>query len=335
MHKKGLYSIHQARLSKNHCFLCGIKLNKANRTDEHVFPKWLLRKFSLWNKNLFLLNKTPIKYRQLTIPCCNNCNNTYLSKLESKIDSALKKGVETFKKLSRKTIYFWLCKILYAILFKELFLYRNRKRMTRTKIIPKTFVWNAYQILHNFLQGIRKPLKYKYTKPFSIFVFKLQTHKNNDLNFDFIDSIITKSIALRLGNIGIIASLTEGGVIEQLYRGDFKKFHKIKLHPMQFNELFALVVYKVGQLQRQSSFGFIEGKKWIFVLCNPPYMGLSNKPVFRPWDIKEFAEILAHYQKCNIEDILPVSTPGLINSSLHNPDHSVRKMDTAALDGFS
>ena len=43
-------------LDHDHCFLCGVELTDAIRTDEHVFPKWMQRDFDLWNEELNLLN---------------------------------------------------------------------------------------------------------------------------------------------------------------------------------------------------------------------------------------------------------------------------------------
>ena len=52
----------------NHCFYCGKKLR--SRTDEHVFPLWLQRRFELQNQMIYLLNGTAIKCSQLKVPCC-------------------------------------------------------------------------------------------------------------------------------------------------------------------------------------------------------------------------------------------------------------------------
>ena len=40
----------------NKCFLCGILLGDAD-TKEHLFPKWLLRRYNLWDAEIVLLNK--------------------------------------------------------------------------------------------------------------------------------------------------------------------------------------------------------------------------------------------------------------------------------------
>src|SRR4051794_9339716 len=81
------------KLNDEFCFLCGVSLSTGG-TQEHVFPKWLLRRHNLWNEELVLLNNTAIKYSQLKIPCCNNCNNVHLGGLENRIRTAVEAGYE-------------------------------------------------------------------------------------------------------------------------------------------------------------------------------------------------------------------------------------------------
>jgi hypothetical protein len=40
-------------------FLCGRRLSQKTRSNEHVFPQWLLRRFDLYDKQLNLLNGHP------------------------------------------------------------------------------------------------------------------------------------------------------------------------------------------------------------------------------------------------------------------------------------
>jgi hypothetical protein len=35
--------------TRDKCFLCGCALDETNATAEHIIPKWLIRKFNLWN----------------------------------------------------------------------------------------------------------------------------------------------------------------------------------------------------------------------------------------------------------------------------------------------
>lgn len=96
-------------------------MTDLNRSDEHVYPRWLQREFYLWNQNLTLLNGTDIAYRNLTIPCCSKCNNEYLNRrVEKRIEEAVKGGYEKFKDLDESIVSKWLNKIAYGTLFKEL-----------------------------------------------------------------------------------------------------------------------------------------------------------------------------------------------------------------------
>lgn len=79
-------------LGDDRCFLCGTTLTEQTRTSEHVFPKWLLNRFDLWDSEFNLQNGTAIRYRQIRVPCCQTCNGSYLSSLESRIEQALDGG---------------------------------------------------------------------------------------------------------------------------------------------------------------------------------------------------------------------------------------------------
>src|SRR4051794_32019108 len=92
------------RLSDDFCYLCGESLSTGG-TLEHVFPKWLLRRHNLWNDELVLLNNTAIKYSQLTIPCCDNCNNVHLSGVENRVRTAIETGYEETVKLPNVVMY--------------------------------------------------------------------------------------------------------------------------------------------------------------------------------------------------------------------------------------
>lgn len=241
--KKSLYEFSQQKFNNdNNCFLCGKKLNNSNRSNEHVFPKWLLRKFNLWDARLYLLNNTSIPYRQLTIPCCKACNQGHLSDLEEIVKDRID-SYKYFKKLPEKKIFLWIQKIYYGILRKERSLSLDRKSETPESILSDETL-EIYKMCHYFLQSLRFSTKFYGMKPWSIFLFKTKKYKNRKKNFDFMDNSSCLTVAIRVNNIGIIACLQDNGTQKRLFSSYFEKFSKEELNPIQFNELVAKIFYR-------------------------------------------------------------------------------------------
>lgn len=229
-------------LSTSHCFLCGSKLIKA--TDEHIFPKWLQHKFELWNETITLLNGSKIPYRMLKIPCCNKCNNEYLSEIEKEVSDAVNNGYESFVSLDEDKIFYWASKILYGLLFKELSLNKDRKDPNAGKIMTAESM-ERFSTLHILLQGIRIPTKFLDIKPYSIFIFKMYEYENGDRrNFNYFDSYNQNIYGMKMNDIGFIMCIEDSGVHGELGKSSFGKYKDKVLHEIQLQEIFAQINYK-------------------------------------------------------------------------------------------
>jgi hypothetical protein len=143
----------------NHCFLCGIALNAGNRTDEHVFPRWLQDALNIGDKTIVLLNETTIPYRSLVIPCCQTCNGTHLSQLESRIMSVVLDPTRTLDELSDEDLTRWLSKIYIGVHWKELGLRSDLRQINSVPILDKRAFENM-RTMHFFLQSTRKKMKF-------------------------------------------------------------------------------------------------------------------------------------------------------------------------------
>jgi hypothetical protein len=220
-------------LSQNHCFLCGREL--AKNTDEHIFPKWLQHKFNLWDQSITLLNRTIIPYRMLKIPCCNTCNNEYLSQLENDISIAVDGGYDSFIQLDEGKIFYWAAKILYGLFFKELSLNFDRKDPLAGTIM-KPEAMEKFHTLHMLLQGIRCPTQYLPVKPYSIFIFKMYEYDDGDWdesNFNYFDSYIQTVYGMKMNDIGFILCIEDSGVQAEFGKEYFDKYKDKTLHPIQ------------------------------------------------------------------------------------------------------
>jgi hypothetical protein len=285
------------RFGPSTCFLCSVPLRNKNRSDEHVFPKWLQNRFNLWNQRLDLINLTSIPYRQLTIPCCKTCNNVHLSKIEDIMRAPVESGPGAVAKLPSSTVYMWLSKIFYGILYRESLL-RADRRSDRRPIVPKEAL-RELRLHHDFMQGIRRSLEFPFGIPGSIFIFGTTQPDRIEAQFDFLDNHHNLSIALRMGSVGIICCLQDGGLTRG-FHDHLKRpsYRKDRLHPMQFREATAEVFYKSMLLESAPLYTVVEDPyKMLVMTQNPQHVG------FREWDWLSFCKMLAHYWDQPTEEI--------------------------------
>lgn len=282
------------------CFLCGCILNEENKTEEHVIPKWLQNKYNLWDQLLTVLNGTDLPYRYLTIPCCRECNNIHLKPFEDKICEAQNNGFDSFIKLDKEIIYLWLSKIFFGVMYKNLFLDVSRKEPTKGKIIPPKYLkhFNTHLL---FLQGIRGRHKFIDFFPGSIFIFKTQLPNNIERQWDYMDNHYAMLISMRLGEIGVIAVLQDGNTLSD-YSNDLEKHRKIDLHPLQFRELTAKVLYKAILFNRSPKFMAVQNKGIVQSYMNP-IAGYTGEKIFNKWDNFEYTKLLSYYLGIELNSI--------------------------------
>jgi hypothetical protein len=287
----------KVRFGTHTCFLCSAPLRSKNRSDEHVFPKWLQNRFNLWNQRLDLINFTNIPYKQLTIPCCKTCNNEHLSKIEDIVRKAVEAGPNAVANLPSSTLYMWLSKIFYGILYRENLL-RADRRTGKRPIIPKR-VLQGLRLHHDFMQGIRRSLEFPFGIPGSILIFGTTLPNRIELQFDFLDNHANLSIALRMGSVGIICCLQDGGMTKAFHdhvEGDY--YRKNRLHPLQFREATAEVFYKSMLLDSTALYTVVETPHKMQIVTHTP-----RNVAFREWDWLLFCRILAHYWNQPVEEI--------------------------------
>lgn len=227
------------------CFLCGTRA--APITQEHVFPKWLQHRHDLWNQTIGLLNETTIQYRNLRIPCCSTCNQEDLSRLEGTISSAVVSGYEACAGLDARLLYLWAGKIYFGILRKEINLLADRSSAGLGSILPPESL-KSFSELHLFLQAIRGRHAFSGEGPYSVLVCNLHD-VGSPRNYCFRDSLFHMTLAVRMWEVGIIVALEDGGLTKSSYGRYVAAVAGRKLHPIQFDELYAKVLYQVSLVE--------------------------------------------------------------------------------------
>ncbi len=208
-----LNRLENRKFDRETCFLCARPLAQHGSTVEHVIPRWVQRRFKLWDQRLDLLNGTSIPYRQLTVPCCEECNKYRLQPIENLVLGAIKEGAEEVRALGNRVLFLWLGKIFYGLLYREVLLYFDRRDPTAGSIVPPEVIKLFLPHLI-FLQEARQALETVDFTPGSIFVFNTQQPKDVQFQWDFVDNVDYLTIGVRLGKVGIIGSLADGGAQE-------------------------------------------------------------------------------------------------------------------------
>jgi len=304
------------------CFLCGAVLPTERNTDEHVLPKWVLNRFDLWNQRLTLLNRTEIPYRQLTIPCCVTCNGTHLNRIETAMQQACDAGAQVVRELPSQTVFIWMGKILYGLLYREHFLSWSRRDPSEGPIVQEETL-RRYRLHHQFLQAARIPFEFYPEVPASFFIFETLDPTDNQMRFDYWDNPIGLMVSVRVGKVGIIACLQDGGALKHAAGDYYKKYEKLKLHWMQFAELTARIWYDLSLFNRIPKFMLNEqaGKVQVQLM---PLGGLSGKPLFDEADSEQYGKVLTHVSRFSEEQIMP--EPGKVMGWLRKPSGELRQM---------
>jgi hypothetical protein len=74
----------------DNCFMCGASPKDKEFNEEHVIPKWVLRKYGLFKQAITLPNGVSLRYDKYTVSCCKKCN----SYLGATIEEPIRKATE-------------------------------------------------------------------------------------------------------------------------------------------------------------------------------------------------------------------------------------------------
>jgi hypothetical protein len=145
------------------CFICKTPLfrsetpNEGNYSREDVFPKWLVEHFGLETAVLDYPGGKSSSYKNILVPCCQPCNNNWMSDVETRIGRAVRAPDQyaEFKKLRRSDIALWTIKIMYGLLWIRIAPWNFKKHKPRPPEVTDT-VLDHFRLSLMRLDGFRK-----------------------------------------------------------------------------------------------------------------------------------------------------------------------------------
>ena len=301
--------------TNDRCFVCGKQLSH-NATMEHVYPKWLQRDFNLWEQRLELLNGTCIRYRDMVIPCCVDCNNIMSERIEKPVKEAVAAGYDAVIRLDPQILFQWLNKISYGTLFKQLSLRMDRRDpASGTIYAQENLAKHRMQFL--FLRSTIQEVDYVH-QPWSILVFKI--NDDDAPAYWAYDNPIIKTFFMRLNDVGIIAHLMDNGCNQEFFlqTPTMAELLQKELHPIQFAEICAKFHYKSSLMNRLPFYMSVFDQEHNLQMIIAHEMGGI---LFDDWNQETYAHVLSFFWEPWKMDITSIyQPPDQVLSYIRNTD---------------
>ena len=273
------------------CMVTGEALKNREQIVQ-LFPDWLLDKYDLNSKRITLQTGDQIEYQHVMIPLCEDGLDGF-NALQRAIKIDMDKGHDGLKWLEPDLLYLWLQLLFYGVLYYEYSLAIKSSKIRGTFLADAGNI-NRFRIIHIGLNALLNKVEYKNFDPCSIIAFQImedEKHSAFDLNLGF----NTLTMAIRFGDLGIICALLDNGIQKNSFASYLDKFSYLKMHPLQFDELYAKVSYKsyLTNLVHEYGLSYTEDASLEIGMRIPEE--LKDTPVFMEWKDDLYLEVLLAY----------------------------------------
>lgn len=282
----------------DNCFICGANPSNKKFNDEHILPKWILKKYKLFSSQITLSNEQHYRYDRYKIPCCEECNKLYGKIVETPISDGFSHGYNhacTFYKKHYRLIFIWLTLIFLKTHLKDKKFKFDPKKKTS---IGDIYEWEKLHHLHCIS-------RIPYTKNLlgrkAIGSMLLVPAKKIDLypSFDFIDIYEGQTIFIRMDEIAIICVLNDSCSIINSLSDLISKFSG-PLDALQLRELAVKFAYMNMKLQnRPDFFSQLDGDK------NQITIDAKTSGFYKIGDtnLQEYGRLFYHFSKDILKDM--------------------------------
>lgn len=284
------------------CFVCGASRHEKKFNDEHVVPRWILNRYSLFDKEIVLPNGHSHRYGTYKMPCCASCNSLLGELIENPMSEMLSGGFDLlsekledpgrFGGIRRQALYVWLCLIFIKTHLKDRSLREHLDFRAGDARIADRYDWLPMHHIHcvarmPYVQGTILPDVIGTMR-----WFRIDDPINTD-SFDYYDLTEDHTVVIRVGDVGIVAVLTDAGACTSAWHDQLAELHGKTLTMVQLRELAARLATANRDLINRPEFGTVVNRK-----VEPAEVFLISRhddyPHFAPFDPDVFGEILLH-----------------------------------------
>jgi hypothetical protein len=232
------------------CFMCGATPKDKEFNEEHVIPKWILRKLDIYKLSITLPNDSEVRYSQYTIPCCKECNSFLGLAVEEDIRTAVDGGLESVNNYILKNgpwkIFLWLSLIFFKTHLKDSYLRDHLDRRKGDDKISNDYDWGLLHHIHCMIRAMQNGVSITKECLGTLLVLPAKQAEHID-SYDYRDVYAANTILLRIDDIAFLAILDDSCAAMNFFSGHFNKI-KGPLSPIQLREVLShltLLNYKL------------------------------------------------------------------------------------------
>lgn len=238
----GLQKFREIIFENKSCFICATPLNEENRSEEHVFPKWMLRDFKMHASAIDLPNKEKHRYGGYVVPCCVRCNSRMGSEIEEPISTIIKSGYDSvIKQIDQdgpRLIYDWLARIFLKTHLKDRDLRTHVDHRKSSDKISDTYIWEGFYLPFCFSRAFYSGSNFSADVMGSFLVFKVEDSRNDLTDrFFYVDDTSTLVALLQIRDTGFIAAFNDFGIGLNAIKGMLDKIDHHSINPSQLAEI--------------------------------------------------------------------------------------------------
>jgi hypothetical protein len=228
--------------NKDTCFVCGIERSKATFNDEHIIPRWVLKRYDLFDKYITLPNGKTFRYGKYKIACCKSCNSFLGDNLEKKVSEGFSGSyydAVNFLNDNHELVFTWICLLYIKTHLRD----RTFKYDFKSdKKIGDDYDWEGLHHIHCIARSIYTNVSIENSVYGSMFIFPCSELCEGEM-YDYIDLYGTGTVLIRLGDFFIICVLNDSKMVSHLVQNRTKRITG-KLNIIQMRELYARVTYE-------------------------------------------------------------------------------------------
>ena len=190
------------------CFICGIPPNEAEFNNEHVLPKWLLRRFSLFSSQVTLPNEMAFRYDRYTTQCCVECNTMMGELIEKPMGEVVSGGAKAIYEFIEKgellKLVVWMGLIFLKLHLKDRDFRLHLDSRKGEETISGFHSWDELHHIHCIVRCFYNDCQIEKEAIGSFLCMPVRREASPD-RFDFADFSQAQTMMLRLDDVGLLA----------------------------------------------------------------------------------------------------------------------------------